>query len=164
MILLTVSGFPRPIANPLVPSGIRGPGGGCLANPAADAAWSILTVTELTLLLLPTLFEWEVVVPTCTWFPRWWLFWWWWWYWPPPRPLPLLRPQLRPFFGPPPSLSLKCSSPCHTYHHQPHQSIIYEEYHRFLFPKTFIIAFYHDRSPEVRATLRISKNHHKCHI
>jgi hypothetical protein len=28
--ILTAAGFPRPIANPLVPSGIRGPGG-CLA-------------------------------------------------------------------------------------------------------------------------------------
>lgn len=79
----TATGFPRPIEKPLVPSGIRGPGG-CLAalciSPSSRAFGG---------------------VPT--WFPR--LLWW-----GCARPRPLPRPRPRPFLCPP-SFSVTCSSP-----------------------------------------------------
>lgn len=82
--IFTATGFPRPIENPLVPSGIRGPGG-CLATVGSSLLHILL----------------EGGVPT--WFPR--LPWWCW-----PRPRPLPRPRLRPLLCPP-SFSLTCSSP-----------------------------------------------------
>lgn len=87
--VLTATGFPRPIANPLVPSGIRGPGG-CFATAICSLLTKLLGAGG---------------VPT--WLPR--LLWWLLWYWARPRPFP--RPLFRPFFCPH-SLSLECSSPC----------------------------------------------------
>lgn len=88
--LFTATGFPRPMANPLVPSGIRGPGGG-------------LPMVSCSLLII--LFDGGVP----TWCPQLWLLWWYWTR--SPRPCPLPRPLFCPFLCSP-SLSFTYCSPC----------------------------------------------------